>query len=302
MIKASCSSFRLKAFAFVKQGIDRRRDLLCMIPGLMRLYYFAYRALKPKGIVLAEAQGLKIYVNAADDVIAPELLVYGSHEKFETELVQKTIKPSSVFVDVGANIGYYSLIAAKIVGECGKVYSFEPDPANFKLLQANIEANRCTNIVPIQRVVSNEVATVKLFLDKGNFGAHTLTESNIQTERGGFVEVEAITLDAFFKEENNTRVDFIKMDVQGSEGLVLEQAHEVLTRNDLKLLMEFWPQGLRNMGTDPAKLLEKLQEYGFSIRVLMHESAREEKSIPRILEVGETEGYVNLFLEKGVCS
>lgn len=298
MINVNWSFYRLKGFALVKRAIDRRRDLICRFPGLMRLYYYAYRILKPRGVVLAEAQGLKMYVNAADDVIAPEILAYGFHEKYETELLKKIIKPSMVFVDIGANIGYYSLVAAKLVGQSGKVYAFEPDPINYSLLLSNIETNHFTNIVPIQKAVSNQAGSVKLVLDRGNFGAHTLSESNIQTERRGFVEVEAITLDAFFKAEGNSTVDFIKMDVQGSEGRVIEKAHHILKHNDLKILMEFWPQGLRNMGTDPVELLEKLQGYDFSIRLLLQEKTQEEKNVARIVEIGERQGYVNLFLEK----
>lgn len=239
-----------------------------------------------------------MYVNAADDVIAPEILAYGFHEKYETELLKKIVKPSMIFVDIGANIGYYSLVAAQLVGQSGKVYAFEPDPINYHLLLSNIETNHFRNIVPIQKAVSNQADSVKLFLDRGNFGAHTLSESNIQTERRGFVEVEAITLDAFFKAEGNSTVDFIKMDVQGSEGRVIEKAHDILKRNNLKILMEFWPRGLRNMGTEPAELLKKLHNYGFSITLLLDGTIQEEKNVARIVEIGESQGYVNLFLEK----
>lgn len=302
MVKTLNSRLRLEAFLLVKKLVKKitgtRRDRIRRFHGLMKLYSHFHRSLKPKGILLTQAQGLKMYINATDDVIGPEILAYGCHEEYETELFKKALSPSMVIADIGANMGYYSLIAAKLVGGRGKVYAFEPDPTNYDLLVANIHANNFTNIIPIQRVVSNKAETVKLFLDRGNSGAHTLCESNIQTDRSGFVEVEAITLDAYFNGEGNSRVDFIKMDVQGAEGRVIEKAHEILKRNNLKILMEFWPQGLRNMGTDPAELLETLRGYDFSIRLLLHERIQEEENIAKVVEIGESEGYVNLFLEK----
>ena len=292
------SRLRLRMFSFIKKEIDARRDQIQRLPGLMRLYHYAYRILKPRGIILTETQDLRMYVHAADDVITPEILAYGVHEEDETELFKKIIKPSMVIVDIGANIGYYSLLAAKLVGEKGKVYVFEPDPLNYNLLVANIETNHFTNIIPIQKVVSNKAGKVKFFLDKGNFGAHTLSEKNIQTERNGYIEADAITLDGFFKGEKENKVDFIKMDVQGAEGLVIEEALEIIKHNDLKIMMEFWPQGLRNLGTDPLTLLKALHDYGFTIRVMRKDEMHELKKIALVMEVAEEKRYVNLLLEK----
>lgn len=296
--KLTLQLLRIKAFALLKQAIATRQNIICKIPGLMRLCYYGYRILKPRGIVLAEAQGLKMYVNIEDDVIAPEILAYGFHEEYETELFKKIIKPSMVVVDIGANIGYYSLIAAKLVGESGKVYTFEPDPINYRLLLANIKANRFTNIIPIERLVSNKSGKTKLFLDKGNWGAHTLCEKNIQTTSNGCIEIEAVTLDDFFKDRKIGRADFIKMDVQGSEGLVVEKSFETLRHNDLTILMEFWPSGLRNLGTNPLRLLQHLRQLGYFIKVILHGTNREIGDIEQIAAIGETKGYVNLLLEK----
>jgi len=294
------SPLRLAVFSILKRFGDTWQYRLRSVPGLMRLYYAVYRGVKPRGRVLTRNEDLTIYVNADDDVMAPEMLAYGVHEPDETELFKTLVKPSMVVVDIGANIGYYSLIAAKLVDEVGKVYAFEPEPNNYKLLLANIAANCLSNVVPIQKAVSNKVGTMRLFLDKGNWGAHTLSADNIETELRGTIEVETTTLDAFFKNEMSTAVDIIKMDVQGAEGLVLEGAVEILRQNNVKILMEFWPQGLRNLGTDPISLLKALRDqYSLSIQMLMKDDERYElKEIAKIVEVAEEKRYVNLLLEK----
>lgn len=88
-------------------------------------------------------------------------------------------------------------------------------------------------------------------------------------EKGGFVEVETIGLDEFFENEvKNNRVDVIKVDTGGGEGLIIEGAERLLKSNNLKIFLEFCPDILRSMGTDPLQLLYKLQEYGFKIKFI----------------------------------
>lgn len=211
-----------------------------------------------------------MYVDAKDRGIFPHLLKKGVYEKHQTELFKKLIKRGMVVVDIGANIGYHTLIASKLVGETGKVYAFEPELNNYTLLLNNIKINGCNNITPIQKAISNKKGKIKLFIENVNLGGHSFSESNIlYTEKPGFKEVETITLDDFF--ENLMRydkIDIIKMDVQGAEGLIIEGARKILSIKMLKIIMEFWPYGLESVGTDPSKLLSTLQNYGFKMKVI----------------------------------
>jgi FkbM family methyltransferase len=254
--------------------------------------------------MLISTQGNKMYVDGRDKAIVPFLLTDGVWEEYVTHLFTKTVKSHHIVMDIGANIGYYSLIAAKQVGMKGRVYSFEPEPNNFKLLRKNAEVNGYTNIVPIQKAVSNKKGKLKLFLNKSNLGAHSISEGNVPTHKGGAVEVETISLDDFFeKEVKEGHVDFIKIDVEGAEGLVMEGAEKVLKSEKLKMLMEFWPHGLKNTGTDPLKLLEKLQSYGFNIKLIDEKNqvvkhAEAEEIIKYCDGTKNGMGEVNLFLEK----
>jgi len=237
-------------------------------PRLFGLYKLIYRMIRPKGIIPVYVLGNKMYINSQDEGCVSDLLIKGVYEKYETQLFKELIQPGMIVVDVGANIGYYTLIAAKLVRNKGRVYAFEPEPNNYKLLVKNIETNNYTNIIPVPKAISHKEGKVKLFIDKVNLGLHSFSENNV-LEKNGSIEVEMLTLDNFFENVvKNNKIDLVKIDTQGAEGLVIEGAEKTLRNNSLKILMEFWPTGVTNVGTDPIKLLQKLLDYGFKINYI----------------------------------
>ncbi|MCX6811322.1 MAG: FkbM family methyltransferase [Candidatus Berkelbacteria bacterium] len=244
-----------------------------------------------------------MYINAEDSGIAPDLLTSGMYEPFQTELLRKLITKNMTVVNIGANIGYYTLIAANKVGPNGKVYAFEPEPKNYQLLIKNIEKNGYKNILPIQVAISDKQGTLKLFLDKSNLGNPSLAEQNIG-EKNGFVEVKTNSLDNFFeKHSKDFKVDLLLMDTQGAEGLILDGAKKIIRNNKLKIIMEFWPWGLNNVGTDALNLLKRLKKYGFKIG-LINETNKcinyllPEKIVGMCKNSQNGRGYVDLLLEK----
>jgi FkbM family methyltransferase len=270
------------------------------IPGVGSLYRLLYRTTRPKGTILIDVQGSKLYMDSRDQGIVPYLLTDKVFEEFETELFRTLVKPGMTVVDIGANFGYYTCLAARLVGSQGKVYAFEPAPNNYKMLLTNIALNQYQNVIPIQKAVSNKVGKTKLFMDRNNFGAPSLSEGNI-TSRGGFVEVETLTLDTFFDDLNMNHPDFIKIDAQGGEGLIMDGAKHVLQNTPLKIIMEFWPYGLLQMGDEPLRLINELISYGFSIQMINGKT----HSLNEIIEIISAENikkkrldFFNLLLEK----
>ena len=181
----------------------------------------------------------------------------------ETRLVSSLLRQGDVFVDVGANVGYFTLIASDAVGKTGKVFAFEPEPNNFALLRKNAEVNHCANVVCEQKAITNANQPIKLYLSSFNYGDHRIFQShddegyNRGQERPS-TKAEGVTLDSYFP--SGTRIDFIKMDVQGAEYFALQGMERVLRDNaDVVLLIEFWPHGLR--GED------RLEPFGASGRV-----------------------------------
>lgn len=293
--------FRLLKFLvknFSGTGIGR-------VPGVISIYKFIFKLSKPKGIVLINCRGNKMYINAEDTGLAPDLLPREVYEPFETELLEKLLKKNMTVVNVGANIGYYTLIAANRVGPNGKVYAFEPEPKNYKLLVRNIEENGYKNILPIQAAVSYKKGTLKLFLDKSNLGNPSLAEQNID-EKNGFVEVETDSLDNFFeKHSKDLKIDLILMDAQGAEGLILNGAKKIIENNKLQIIMEFWPYGLNNVGTDALDLLKRIENYRFKIGLIdeVNKCIRylpPEKIIEKCKNSKNGKGSFNLLLENKI--
>jgi len=205
-----------------------------------------------------EIGGQKMFLDEKDSL---SLSIWGTFEEFETEIVKKEIKAGDVVLDIGANIGYYTLIFAKLVGESGKVFAFEPDPVNFSLLKKNIEANGYKNVVLIQKAVSNKNEKLKLYLCEENRGDHRIYDSHDNRQS---VEVEAIRLEDYFKDYGG-KIDFIKMDIQGAEGGATQGMFSLLQKNQVKIITEFWPMGLKKFGINPEKYLKSLTEAGFKI-------------------------------------
>ncbi len=219
------------------------------------MYDFLFPRIVPDFV---NVQGHKMYIDSKDSL---HFFFNSSIEDDETETIRKNIKKRDVVLDIGANIGYYTLIAARIVGEEGKVFAFEPDPGNFSLLKKNVEANGYKNVVLVQKAVSDRTEKIKLFLNEDSNVGHSIYDAHDGKKS---ISVYAITLDDFLKDAE--KVDFIKMDIEGAEGKAFAGMAGVLKRNKrLKIVTEFSPMLLRGIGTDPKRYVELLQKSGFKV-------------------------------------
>lgn len=238
----------------------------------------------------------KMYLDKGDFL---GLSINGVYEEFETKLVKKIIKKGDTVLDLGANIGYYTLIFAKLVGAYGKVFAFEPEPNNFALLKKNIETNGYTNVILVQKAVSNKSGKIKLYLADKNLGDHRIFDSQ-DTRKS--IEVDVITLDEYFSDPSIT-INFIKMDVQGVEALVMKGTSLLLQRtNDLTMMVEFAPYLMKRAGTVPKEYLKLLLENGFKI---FHINAKNHQILPADLSklvstyTPEKPVYTDLLCIKG---
>jgi FkbM family methyltransferase len=174
------------------------------------------------------------------------------------------VKKGDVVVDLGASIGYFTLLAARLVGKEGKVYAFEPEPRNFLLLCKNIALNGYDNIVAIRKAVSDREGFAKLFLSD-DYGSHSLYKfDNAKTP----IITETVTLDNFFRKEGY-HVDIIKIDVEGAEMVAFLGMEKLIRENKkLKIFVEFSPYRIREAGYSPEEFLSKITEYGFKIYLI----------------------------------
>lgn len=199
-----------------------------------------------------------------DDADSLGLAVNEEYEIAETRIVQEQISAGQVVLDIGANIGYFTLKFARLIGDQGKVYAFEPDPDSFRILKRNILSNEYQNVILEPVAVSNVSAQAFLERDKYNNLDHQLV---YESKSSKVIAVQTIRLDDYFRFINEP-VDFIKMDIQGAEVLAFEGMHEIVLRSKcLKLLTEFWPIGLQHFGgtNGAAHYLHELERFGFDI-------------------------------------
>ena len=182
-------------------------------------------------------------------------------DKAERQLLKRILSAGDVVVDAGANIGIYSQFLARCVGATGVVHSFEPSPENFKRLQ--FATRKLTNVRVSQAAVGECSGRSRLYLsDKLNVDHRTYaTEGDSRRA----VQIDIVALDDFF--EPGQRVDLIKMDIQGYELHALRGANRVLADNPAaKLLLEFWPYGLKRAGANWMDLLATLESKNMVVR------------------------------------
>ena len=246
------------------------RDLPWMHRLHLKMYKFLVKTL-PKKITL-KIDNQKIKVLTSDYGLSRRLILFGEHVPAVTNFMKDKIKDGMVVVDVGANIGYNTLLASKRVNN-GKVYAFEPDPRCYELLTDNIKINNYHNTICDPRALAETYGNFSIYLDEHHLSSTTISKQNLQNNLGnnntfgGKIEVEKITLDDYFNEISESRsVDFLKMNIQGAEGLVIAGSKNTIKKsNNMIILTEFWISGLKSCGTDPKKLLLEIKSLGFEL-------------------------------------
>ncbi|KFM20079.1 Protein-L-isoaspartate O-methyltransferase [Marine Group I thaumarchaeote SCGC AAA799-P11] len=208
--------------------------------------------------------GIKLFLNNKDNVLSRDIAFHKVWEPEITTLVKEIIKKDQIVVDVGSNIGYFTTLFSKLVGDSGKVYSFEPAPKNFELLKKNVSFNNLKNVSIYPMAASDASERKNLFLSTWNFGDNRLFEKprDERDQDRETIEVEAIRLDEITQE----KIDFIKIDVQGFELQVINGAKKLFdNNNDLKIIFEFYPHLLKLNGVKPEDLLYQLVKMGYNI-------------------------------------
>lgn len=211
-------------------------------------------------------------------------------DRSERQLLRRILFTGAVVVDAGANIGIYSEFLSRCVGPTGVVHSFEPSPDNFKRLRT--ATHRLPNVRLSQAAVGNHSGNTELYLsDKLNVD-HRAYRAEGDSRRA--IPIEIVALDDYFKP--GERVNVIKMDIQGYELHALRGANRVLEDNpDIKLLVEFWPYGLKQAGANWVDLITAIERKGLVIQQVSSEGL-----IP--FRPGSTsesaDWYVNLFASR----
>ncbi|MEN6473441.1 MAG: FkbM family methyltransferase [Syntrophaceae bacterium] len=245
---------------------------------------------------------LRLKVHSGPDIVSEHILKHNIWEPYETMLVLQHLQPGSVFLDIGANIGYYTVLAGRAVGVHGLVIAYEPDGENFRLLEHNIALNGLTNVRPFKAALGENSSQGSIYLSQNNRGNHRLFDEGDGRKTAA---VEILNGDEHVAQLSE-RLDFIKIDTEGYEAHVLEglRATILANRDHLGMVIEFCPYGLRRAHTSGTQLLETLAEFDLPLFIIDHLAhqlipARVDELQQWVDEVdadGQNQGFMNLLV------
>jgi FkbM family methyltransferase len=185
----------------------------------------------------------------------------GPVEKFTTELFCSVLRPGMKVVDMGAHLGYFTLLAARRVGRNGAVYAFECDPTNFRFLLHNIRLNRHdAEVVPSSAAITDEIGVHSFFASDRDLCLGSLWHTRPSRRR---IDVRCTTLDRVL---GGQPIDVAKLDVEGGEVRALDGMRRTIESSaDLVMFVECNPRKLPAAGASVAELLERLEQFGFDV-------------------------------------
>jgi FkbM family methyltransferase len=231
-------------------------------------FLFAHRAI-PQRIVgfffrrphLVQLDGFAMFIHLDDFAVSLGIAIRRGYERHLTRRMLRYLTPGAVFVDVGANIGYYTLLAASRIRPSGRVVAFEPNGANVVLLGRSLRHNGFDGVTIIGKALSDRDGLVAFGTDDTN------GEISLTSDARHPMQVETVRADDVLAAE--PRIDVVKMDIEGAEALALRGMTEVLRRHRPILFVEFSPEALRVIsGVEPAQLLDLLRDHGYGIAVV----------------------------------
>jgi FkbM family methyltransferase len=220
-------------------------------------------------LLLRRLKSKKVFVNGGvlhlDRNDSLNLSIYSTFEPFETEFFRNNIKPSATILDVGANIGYYTLLFSKLAGNDGKVIAFEPDRENFVTLSKNISSNKLQNVVAVEAAVTNSNGSIRLYHSKDK-GDQRIYDSG---DGRKYYDVKAFALDDYLRKSDELEIDWVKIDIQGAEGYAIEGMKNVIKSNKgIRIICEFWPMGIERSGYGVNKFFDLIDELQLEYREL----------------------------------
>jgi len=193
------------------------------------------------------------------------LLRGGFYEPECTDLFRRSLTKGDTVIDIGANIGWYTLLAGKTVGPTGKVVACEPEPHNFELLEKSVQLNRLTNVIAVEKCVTDTNGETTLHVSATNAGGHSILQTSSSVRD---VKVDSVTIDRLCDQLNLDRVELIKMDAEGSEPLIFMGAGSLLSRTQPRyILMEYSPSAWQESAPTLLRLFNEFNVFEVRRRV-----------------------------------
>jgi FkbM family methyltransferase len=214
----------------------------------------------------------------------------GTYEREVTRALAATLQPGGVFLDGGANIGYFTLLASRAVGATGRVLSAECDPRNLGYLHRNVTENHCENVTVLSVGLTSAHGARSFLPDPAG------AEGHLTPAGAGSISVDCVTIDELVRQSGCERVDLVKLDLEGGETDALRGMVETSRRNPrMAAIVEYCPRHLVRSGSSPSEFESALRDLGFRTATLLERDATP-RSLQRPLP-GSGATY-NLLLRK----
>jgi FkbM family methyltransferase len=247
-------------------------------------------AFDKKTVIYETAHGFRQVLNLGQYAVGG-MIVNEAYEPQETRFVCATVKPNEVALDIGANIGYYSLLMAKLVGPAGFVYAFEPHDGLCWYLRRSLTENQfdarcsvhCCALGDREGTVQFRVRP-KRGLDPTDLQYYSnfyIAQGDSDEDGRAFIQVEIKTLDSILSADRQRRVAFIKIDVEGAEYLVFQGARQMLQRDRPVILSEIHGPQLQNVSkVEVLEYVKFLKGFGYRCHTICDNGTTTEMSEP----------------------
>jgi len=233
----------------------------------MRSYYYGKskeRKLDLSKEHVVEVNGYKLNLIPNDRGISLELLKFNSHEPLSTELISNELQKGMTCLDIGGNIGYYTLLESQRVGENGKVICIEPSPLNFRYLKKNLEIQNTSNVESHNFACGNIDGEINFLISKNSNTCRTIPKEEPIPEGEKIITVPVKKLDTFLEENPLSKIDFLRTDVEGYELQVFEGAKKTIKKFKPMIQIEVHPDYLGKSKT--RKFLEFLKSENYEVK------------------------------------
>jgi FkbM family methyltransferase len=261
-----------------------------MMPVTSFLYWLNHASLWHRPV---QVWGHRVRAASLDRLLCLWLHRTGLMGRADRRFLEARVASGMTVVDVGANVGLYSLLLARLAAPQGRVFAFEPEPRLFRVLAENTRQSGLPNLTLCNQALGECDGRVRFYRSAFNSGDNRLGGLGW---KGQGVEVEMTRLDAALPDP---RVDFIKMDVQGYEMGVLRGMEGVFEESPrLSIYFEFWPAGLRAAGTDPEEPLDYLRRRGFRVYQIAGSDLQPTNGFAALHERLAGSRYTNLFASR----
>ncbi|MBP9762650.1 FkbM family methyltransferase [Patescibacteria group bacterium] len=232
--------------------------------GAESIYIKRVKQRLPNGQAIRMVQGSPMLLNLNDQGISTELYLTGVHEANSTNFIRQELKPGMTIVEIGANIGYYTLLESKIIGETGKIIAYEPNPENFHALKINLMLNHLEERSECYPYAVGAESGTNLFYtaSKGNLSSFAKRDDRLCDYKA--IEVKTVALDDVLHE----KFDYFRMDVEGYEWAILAGMKRILSAPDAPygMYIELHSELLKSFDQSAESLVRLVGTYGYRVK------------------------------------